>query len=172
MVSNTVDTSKSLSLNSLTGFGRLDVICRCISNAFFLSNNFRKDVILHIFFNKNKMILRINGATVRGINPDERAIAGVLKRVFQKLPTPKGIDFFRGSIEDLIFKHKPMLLDRDGEPYKCEKSEPPSFLIGDQLGYPPEYKNLLKSLKKVSLGSEEYLSSQTITILNYLLDQI
>ena len=72
LISNTVDTSKSLSLNSLTGYGRLDVICRCISNAFFLSNNFRRDVVLYIFFIKNKMILRIEGATVRGINPDEK----------------------------------------------------------------------------------------------------
>ena len=172
IISNTVDTSKSLSLNSLTGYGRLDVICRCISNAFFLSNNFRRDVVLYIFFKKNKMILRIDGATVRGINPDERAIAGILKRVFQKSPISLGIDFFRGSIDDLILKHTPILLDRYGESYKFEKSEFHSFLIGDQLGYPPEYVDILKSLKKVSLGSKEYLSSQTISILNFLLDQI
>jgi tRNA pseudouridine-54 N-methylase len=117
------------------------------------------------------MILRIEGATVRGINPDERAIAGVLKRVFQKLPTPKGIEFFRGSIDDLILNYNPILLDRYGESYKYKESDSHSFLIGDQLGYPPEYEDLLKRLKKVSIGSQEYLSSQTISILNFLLDQ-
>ncbi len=167
IISNTVDTSKSLSLNSLTGYGRLDVICRCISSAFFLSNNIRKDVVVYVFFSINNMILKIDGATVRGLNPDERAIAGVLKRVFQKLPS-SGIDFFRGSIEDLVAEHHPIVLDRQGKHLKSEMSKYHSFLIGDQLGYPSEYEDLLVNLEKVSLGLKEYLSSHTITILNFL----
>ncbi|MHA2094281.1 MAG: hypothetical protein ACW98F_06600 [Candidatus Hodarchaeales archaeon] len=52
ITSNTVDNTKPLSINSLTSYGRLDVLCRCISTAFFLSNDFRKNVHLYIYFAK------------------------------------------------------------------------------------------------------------------------
>jgi tRNA (pseudouridine54-N1)-methyltransferase len=169
IISNTVDTTKTLSLNSLTNFGRIDVLCRCIASAFFLSNSFRKNIRLSIFFTLNNSILQIDGSTVRGINPDERAIAGVLKRVFKGSDVP-GIRFFEGKLEELVSKYQPAMLDRHGEIYKSEFPHYESFIIGDQLGYPQEYEKLFTKLKKISLGINEYLSSQTITILNYLLD--
>ncbi|UCE15125.1 MAG: tRNA (pseudouridine(54)-N(1))-methyltransferase TrmY, partial [Candidatus Heimdallarchaeota archaeon] len=49
VMSNSVDTSKPLALNSITAYGRLDVICRCITSAFYLSNEFRRDVTLKIY---------------------------------------------------------------------------------------------------------------------------
>jgi len=170
MISNTVDTSKPLSLNSLTGYGRLDVICRCISNSFFLSNNFRKNVILQIYFNINKLILEIDGSTVRGINPDERAIAGVLKRVFSGLDYA-GIRFYKGTLTSLLSEYQPAILDQKGEQLRSGILKYQSFLIGDQVGYPSGYEQSFIELKKVSLGSIEYLSSQTINILNFRLDQ-
>ena len=170
ITSNTVDTSKPLSLNSLTGYGRLDVICRCISSSFFLSNDFRKDVVLHIFFNINNQILEIDGSIVRGINPDERAIAGVLKKVFKGLDY-KGIKLYKGTLTDLILKFQPVILDRKGKQLQNRLSKFQSFMIGDQLGYPSDYENSFKTLDKISLGSIEYLSSQTINILNFRLDQ-
>jgi tRNA (pseudouridine54-N1)-methyltransferase len=164
-----VDTSKPLSINSLTSYGRLDVLCRCISTAFFLSNGFRKEIQLYIYFTIDKSILQIDGSTVRGINPDERAIAGILKRVFRGLPFP-GIRFYSGNLEDLLTKYEPVMLDIHGEVNPKEIITNQSFLIGDHLGYPVEHENLISQLKKISLGSNEYLSSQTITILNYMLD--
>ena len=170
IVSNTVDTSKPLSLNSLTGYGRLDVLCRCISSSFFLSNRFRKDVILHIYFNINKLILEINGSTVRGINPDERAIAGVLKRIFSGLDY-SGIKFYKGTLTNLLSEFQPVLLDQKGRQLQSRFLKYQSFLIGDQVGYPSGYEQSFLGLEKISLGSIEYLSSQTINILNFRLDQ-
>ncbi|MHA1993524.1 MAG: hypothetical protein ACW97Z_03215 [Candidatus Hodarchaeales archaeon] len=170
IISNTVDTSQPLSINSLTSYGRLDVLCRCISTAFFLSNGFRKDVLLYIYFTLDKSILQIDGSTVRGINPDERAIAGILKRVFRGLPFP-GIRFYTGNLEELLVDHKPVMLDIHGEGNPRNFTTSQSFLIGDHLGYPIEHTNLFSKLKKISLGANEYLSSQTITVLNYILDQ-
>jgi len=170
MISNTVDTSKPLSLNSLTGYGRLDVICRCISNSFFLSNRFRKDVILQIYFDINKLILEIDGSIVRGINPDERAIAGVLKRIFNGLDY-SGIRFYKGILADLLTEFQPVILDQKGSLLQSGFSKHQSFLIGDQVGYPSGYEQIFIELEKISLGSIEYLSSQTINILNFRLDQ-
>lgn len=171
VISNTVDTSKPLSLNSLTGYGRLDVLCRCINAAFFLSNDFRKDVILNIYFRISNKILEIWGEEVRGINPDERAIAGVLKRVFNGHSYP-GIRFYSSNLEQCLKKQKIIVIDRKGEQSPHVIDEYDSFLFGDQVGFQKEIYPLLSQLPKFSLGSPEYLSSQAITIINYLLDSV
>lgn len=171
IISNTVDTSKSLSVNSLTGYGRLDVICRCINSAFFLSNEFRRNVILKVFFRKNGKVLEIQGEKVRGINPDERAIAGVLKRVF-KGQSYKGIQFYQTTLENVIKAEKPAILESGGIYSTQTVKTKEVFLIGDQLGFPEEEYHLFSNLDKISLGKFKYLSSQTITIINYLLDSV
>ncbi|MFX0182821.1 MAG: hypothetical protein ACFE95_07025 [Candidatus Hodarchaeota archaeon] len=172
IISNTVDTSKPLFLNSLTGYGRLDVLCRCITAAFFLSDKFRKDVILTLYFRKNEKILEIQGSNVRGINPDERAIAGVLKRVFSGKKYP-GLTFYRENLENLLTRFKPYVLDGSGETFFQKfDSINYTFLIGDQMGFLEEDRHLLGKFDKISLGSHVYLSSQTITILNFLLDNL
>lgn len=169
VISNTVDTSKPLALNSLTAYGRLDVLCRCITAAFFLSDDFRKDVVLGIFFRKNAKILEIQGDKVRGINPDERAIAGVLKKVFQGRKF-SGISFYSQNIETIVNNRKIIVLDAAGDSPAHLLNDNEYFLIGDQMGFLEEDRYLFTDLQRLSLGSQTYLSSQTITILNHLLD--
>lgn len=171
VISNTVDTSRPLALNSLTGYGRLDVLCRCITAAFFFSDEFRKDVTLGIYFRINDKILEIQGDKVRGINPDERAIAGVLKKVFQGRKF-LGIRFYSGKLENFIKNQKIVVFDSTGDYSIHLLKDYDSFLIGDQIGFLEEDKHLLTKLPTLSLGSHLYLSSQTITILNYLLDKM
>lgn len=169
IISNTVDTSKPLSLNALTAYGRLDVLCRCIPAAFFLSNEFRRDVVLEVFFRTNQKVLEIQGNTVRGINPDERAIAGVLKRIFKGFKYP-GTRFYNCSLETLLKDQNPLILDTYGarSPLLLDKNN--FFIIGDHLGLLEEDYKILAKFMKFSLGRNVYLSSQTITILHYLLD--
>ena len=169
IVSNTVDITKPLPLNSLTAYGRIDVLCRCISTSFYLSNQFRKDVILIILFIQNQKILTIDGSIVKGINPDERAIAGILKKVFQGAPY-KGIAISTGNLIDLLKKYQPLMLDIQGEEIDKFTLNSRSFIIGDHQGYPNNYAMSFKALTKVSLGSIEYLSSQVLSILNYKID--
>ena len=169
VISNTVDTSKPLFLNSLTAYGRLDVLCRCINAAFFLSNDFRKDVVLSIFFRINNIVMEIWGDEVRGINPDERAIAGVLKRVFNGHSYP-GIRFYSSNPKQYLQKQKFMVIDRRGDQSLHKLKKYDSFLLGDQTGFHKETYARLSNQPKMSLGNSTYLSSQVITILNYLLD--
>jgi tRNA (pseudouridine54-N1)-methyltransferase len=171
VISNTVDTSKPLSLNSLTGYGRLDVLCRCINAAFFLSNTFRKDVILCIYFWINDKIMEIWGNQVHGINPDERAIAGVLKRVFNGYSHP-GIRFYSSDLEHFLQKQKFIIIDERGDHSLHLLNEYDSYLLGDQMGFPKQINAYFSNQPKLSLGNSTYLSSQVITILNYLLDKI
>ncbi|MHA1331904.1 MAG: hypothetical protein ACTSR2_12595 [Candidatus Hodarchaeales archaeon] len=175
VLSHTVDISKPLSLNSLTSYGRLDVICRCITSTFYLSNNFRKDVILKIFFLQNNKLMVLNGNKVKGLNPDERAVAGVLRKVFSGKKFP-GIEIESKNLDELMTEEKYIVLDREGHDFEEIKADlrqaPYSFLIGDQVGFPDDVRSLIQDKIKLTLGKIEYLSSQTITILHYLLDQI
>ncbi len=171
IISNTVDTNLPLSLNSLTAYGRLDVICRCISASFYLSDTFRKEVLLSVILLKSGKIMHIEGDKVRGINPDERAIAGVLKQVFKGKNYP-GITFFEGSFDTFIVDHTPIVLMNTESPLENFPQKYRSFIIGDQVGYSDEFKELINQFPKASLGPNTYLSSQTITILHYLLDKL
>ncbi len=171
IISNTVDTSKPLLLNSLTSYGRLDVLCRCISSAFFLSNNFRKEVILEIFFQINEQILEIVGELVQGLNPDERAIAGVLKRIFSGKSYP-GAFLKPGSLKQVIEKYPLVMVTEDGKQSFEILKNYNSFLIGDHIGFLEEFNSLFNNLEKISLGKKMYLSSQTITIIHYHLDTL
>jgi tRNA (pseudouridine54-N1)-methyltransferase len=155
----------------LTGYGRLDVLCRCINAAFFLSNDFRKDVVLSIYFRINGKIMEIWGDKVRGINPDERAIAGVLKRVFNGRTLP-GIRFYSSNLEHFLQQQKFIIIDRKGDQLLHLLNEYDSFLLGDQVGFPKQINANFSIQPKLSLGNSTYLSSQVITILNYLLDNI
>jgi len=169
IISNTVDVSKPLSLNSLTAYGRLDVICRCISSAFYLSDDFRKDVVLSIFFQKNKKIIEIDGNKVRGLNPDERAIAGVLKKVFTGKFFP-GINIQSKELDMILQDESILLLDKNGIKLDSTISESNIFIIGDHLGFQIENEVLFKKFRRISLGKTEYMSSQVITILHFLMD--
>ncbi len=170
IISNAVDIRKPLSLNSLTAYGRIDVLCRCISSSFYLSNEFRKDVLLLIYFVQNNKLLTIDGSNVKGINPDERAIAGILKKVFLGA-NYNGITISDRDLPDLLNKHQPLMLDLHGEEINKFTLNSKTFIIGDHLGYPDAHQSDFEKLTKVSLGLKEYLSSQVISILNYKIDR-
>ena len=92
-----------------------------------------------------------------------------MKKVFKGL-NYNGIKFYKGTLDDLLSKHQPVILDHTGEELKENFSQFHSFLIGDQTGYSSEFVESFKKHKIISLGNVEYLSSQTINILNFKLD--
>ena len=46
--SKTVTNPNYINLNDLPGAGRLDLVCRCVTNALFISNDMRRDTIIHV----------------------------------------------------------------------------------------------------------------------------
>jgi len=82
-----------------------------------------------------------------------------------------GIRFYKGTLTELLSEYQPVILDQNGKQLRREFSKDQSFLIGDQVGYPSGYEKFFNELERISLGSVEYLSSQTINILNFKLDQ-
>jgi tRNA pseudouridine-54 N-methylase len=57
--------------------------------------------------------------------------------------------------------------------YKKEDFNEPVFVLGDHEGFNKQTKKYLKkNIKRLSLGPQIYFTSQSITIINYELDNL
>lgn len=151
------------SLNNLTQ-GRMDEVARFIHNVLFLSHRMRRDAVAKITLFEGPwapLTISIRGDNVKGLHPDERSIGGFLlnamKRFLEGKTLPPGVEV-KKSVE------LPMgtVLDEGGERRVPRTSY---FYIGGPKGFPVEPPG-----EKISLGGEVYTASQTVTIVNYLLD--
>ena len=111
----------SLNINNLSGEGRLDILCRILTNAFFLGGGdvkFRKNSELWVYFQSYGKKIIFKGNEIRGMNPDERSQAGILKKVFsgQKIP---GIEYSSANwIEVLEIFPDCVVLDGIGNEFR------------------------------------------------------
>ncbi len=152
------DLPGSINLNNLSEH-RIDVLCRVMTSAFYLDNDFRRDVKLII--KANNVVLELDGSRLKGVRPDERTNAGILRKVLSGGSQP-GI---RALPEYVIPEHA-FWLDMAGEYYKDkDPGQDPVFVVGGEKGMTvPENAN------KISLGKKSYLASHCVTILNHWMD--
>ena len=166
----TANPSPNISLNNLPGEGRLDVLCRTLTAALFVSNGFRKDTELWAYFQSYGKVLIINGLEARGLNPDERSQAGLLKKVFSGMNV-SGFTFKSGDWREIFSTFQTLnLLDPNGENFAKKKFQSYTFVLGDHLGLESSELEVFKDNSKISLGSQIYLTSQCTSIIHYLLD--
>ncbi|MFH1211395.1 MAG: tRNA (pseudouridine(54)-N(1))-methyltransferase TrmY [Candidatus Woesearchaeota archaeon] len=164
-------TSSDFSLDNLPEAGRMDLVCRTISNALWISNDLRKDTAIHVAMNgppcPPKMI-SFFGENLSGILPDERSIglavkttlkAGMDLKLEEKKEAFPGIAVAKKSFESLIKeKSKTSQLvylhpkGKDLREFKFEKDV--CFVLGDFIGLPPKTEKLLDRLgaERISLG--------------------
>ncbi|MFB6148782.1 MAG: tRNA (pseudouridine(54)-N(1))-methyltransferase TrmY [Halobacteriales archaeon] len=72
-------TTPEFDLDDLAGgAGRLDVLCRCVNAAFFLSHGIRDSVRLFLVL-QDELTIRLEGSELRYLNPDERNIGSMLR---------------------------------------------------------------------------------------------
>ena len=69
-------------LNDLPA-GRVDVLCRCVCAALFVSHGVRKSVHVWLVLRDAGLTVCVDGAEVRGLHPDERSIAAALRRALR-----------------------------------------------------------------------------------------
>ncbi len=89
LVSHTVDPSGAWELDDLAGgAGRVDVLCRAITMALFTSHGIRADTDVTLVFTAGEpSAVRISGASVNRLNPDERSTAARIRNA-QRHPHP------------------------------------------------------------------------------------
>ena len=184
-------TSPEFNLNDLPGSGgRMDLVCRCISSALWVSNDLRRDTRIFITFegptNPPKTIV-FDGYSLKGVNPDERNIASHIKKALriglnlqlnQEIEVSPGIKIAKRSFESIIKekskKMQLLYLHPEGKDIKDIKIERDvAFILGDHVGIPKKTERLIERVKaeRVSLGKRVYLASHAIVIANYELDR-
>lgn len=182
ILGHTAALGPGFSLNDLPGDGgRMDVLCRAIGAAFFLSHDLRRDVEVTLLL-QDKIQIRLVGRRLRHLNPDERSTAALLRHALERLgeeeveSTP-GIFVSSGDLTATLDRlgqlgAHPIVLYEEGTPFhRYSMPNDPAFFLSDHLPFTPTDEAALADLPHLSLGRQRLHTSQCITILHYLLDQ-
>ncbi len=171
--------------------GRMDIACQIVIMAFFMSNQMRNNVKLHLIFNgppdPTKHIEMFPGKSLGEDSEHDiskKDVAGLIKKLLYKYKQGQKNEVMPGYwiekknfvkvIEELGKESPVFILDKKGEDIRnIEIGENPVFILGDQEGIPKhEMKNLKKlNIKKVSVGDKMYFASQALTIVQNELDR-
>ncbi len=174
----------------LKNAGRLDIVCNVIIHTFFISNNLRRDVRLHLIFYgppnpPRHIILEIKKNTPIS----KKDIGGLLKRILFKgesLEKGNRVKVFPGCwienksflqlIKELRKEKKIFILNKRGEDIRKVKGEDLKkgvFVLGDHEGLPrKEFQRLRRKEELLSLGKKTYFSSQSVILLHNELDRL
>ncbi|MEM5773035.1 MAG: tRNA (pseudouridine(54)-N(1))-methyltransferase TrmY [Candidatus Aenigmatarchaeota archaeon] len=177
-------------LNDLAGSGRIDLVCRCISNAFFISEAIRKDVCFHAVLEGPKdppKLVSFFGDELKRVTPDERNIGAWINKALnvglglkkgEEKRVADGIIVAKKSFEELIRekakKSQLIYLHPKGKDIReFDFKENFCFVLGDHKGLPKKTESLLERIgaEKVSVGKIIYLASHVIVICHNELDR-
>jgi len=176
------------SLNDLTGAGRMDVLCRCVSQALFVSHGVRKDVEVYLLLNgppnPPKAVL-IKGGEVRRMGPDERNVAGHLRKALgvecrsSWVKVQSGVYVAKKGLEELLSelsqRYSVVYLKEDGLDISCATiPKNPLFVIGDHEGLTEEQERVVGNFStlKLSLSPISLMAEQCVVIVHFILDRM
>jgi len=84
VIGHDAPTTPDFALDDLAGAaGRLDVLCRCVTSAFFLSHAIREDVRVHLVLD-DAFTVTFEGSDLRRLNPDERSTAALIRGALER----------------------------------------------------------------------------------------
>lgn len=184
-------TTPNFSLDNLQDAGRMDLVCRAISNALYISNDLRRDTVIHVAMSGPSdppKLISFYGETLKGIEPDERAIARAIQEALKqgkdlKLDQEKevspGIKIAKKSFERLVKEKSKdcqlIYLHKKGEDIrKTEFEENVLFIFGDHIGLPRKTEKLLQNLgaEKINIGPKMLFASHCIIVVHNELDRL
>jgi tRNA (pseudouridine54-N1)-methyltransferase len=184
-------TTGDFSLNDLPGAaGRMDILCRCINSALFLSHGMRRDVNIHLVLLGDPdpgKIVRFNGEQLRYLSPDERSSGSLIKKALEKDATEyesqstPGVWIRRGGVEKLLTEfaensRRIYYLHESGEDMRNVSSFPDDavFILGDHMGVTEEEEIAIKTISSgtLSIGPLSLHSDHCIIIILNELDRI
>ncbi len=184
IIGQKASASPVFSLLDLPGTsGRLDVLLRCLRAALLVSHGLRRDTVVYLVLQGGPSAprtLRIEGAAVRFVRPDERSLANMVQKALATPLAPSGfavhragIALARGGLEVVLEDLGP------ATPYVLEEGAPdvrgmaleardPVFFVGDHLGFDDDTRARIASLGAVpfSVGPVSVHADDAIVILS------
>jgi tRNA (pseudouridine54-N1)-methyltransferase len=179
-------TTPDFSLDDLAGgAGRLDVLCRCVNSAFFLSHAIREEVRVHLVL-RDELTVRFEGSELRRLNPDERSTAALIRGALDQrdeaighveVESSPGVHLskrgFEPVLEEVARDGTVVQLHEDGDPVvEVEPPENPVFVLSDHHDFGDEEESLLAEAadRRVRLGPELLHADHAITVAHNYLD--
>jgi len=186
VVGHDAPTTPEFSLDDLAGgAGRLDVLCRCVTSAFFLSHAIREDVRVHLVL-ADEYTVSFDGGELRRLNPDERSTAALVRTALEEreeaighipVETSPGVSLtrrgFEGTVEDVAARGTVVELHEDGDPVvDVETPANPVFVLSDHHDFTDREAGLLADTadERVSLGPERLHADHAVTVAHNYLD--
>ncbi len=183
-------TSGDYPLNDMPGSaGRMDILCRCVNNALFLSHGMRRDVQVHLLLLGEPdpgKVIRFDGEKLRYLNPDERSSGSLIKKALAKnafdneVQSTLGVWLRRGELGTLLdeFKSKgiPMVyLREDGNDIRDVSASLADavFIMGDHMGVTENEEEMILSAgaRILSVGPLSLHSDHCTILVNNELDR-
>ncbi|MDD1707673.1 MAG: tRNA (pseudouridine(54)-N(1))-methyltransferase TrmY, partial [Methanoregulaceae archaeon] len=167
-------TAGDFSLNDMPGgAGRMDILCRCVNTALFLSHGMRRDVEVFLILlgppNPPRTIL-FSGEKVRYLSPDERSAGSLIKKALNvpasdefRESTP-GVYVRRGGLRELFAGYPFVLLDESGTDVRIVSALPGNYLLSDHLNLTEEEIKETGELPVYSVGPKALHADHTITV--------
>ena len=174
-------TTGGFNLNDMPGgAGRMDVLCRSVNTALFLSHDLRRDVTVYLVLlggtDAPKTIM-FSGEKVRSLNPDERSAGALIKKALE-IPvgeefreSTRGVYVRRGGLSRLLGEHTFAVLDEGGEDIATVTAFPEAFLLSDHMDFTPEELDLTCDCPRYCVGPKILHADHTITVLLNILDR-
>lgn len=173
------------SLNDLPGAaGRMDILCRCVNAALFLSHDLRRDVRVYLVLKGEPAppkLIRFDGSGVRYLSPDERSAASLIRKALEKnaqgfwTESTPGVSVRKGELGDLLseLNMKITYLREDGGDVRGRSFEEPLFVLGDHLGVTDDEEKLIEGYGHdvVSVGPFSLHADHCIILLHNEMDR-
>jgi tRNA (pseudouridine54-N1)-methyltransferase len=181
-----VPTTADFSLDDLTsGAGRLDVLCRCVNSAFFLSHAIREDVRTHLVL-ADAFTVTFDGSEVRRLNPDERSTAARIRGALAEreeaighvpAEASPGVSIrrvgFEQTLRDVADGSTVVELHEAGTPVVgSDPPDDPAFVLSDHHDFTEREADLLAAVadERVRLGPHAMHADHAITVAHNYLD--
>jgi tRNA (pseudouridine54-N1)-methyltransferase len=165
--------------------GRLDVLCRCVSAALFLSHAVREDVRVHLVL-ADAFTVSFDGSAVRRLNPDERSTAARIRGALDEreeaighipVETSPGVSLrrvgFEQTLRDVADESTVVQLHEAGTPIvDVDPPENPAFVLSDHRDFTDTEEQLLETEAdaRVRLGPRALHADHAITVAHNYLD--
>jgi tRNA (pseudouridine54-N1)-methyltransferase len=186
IVGHDAPTTPDFSLDDLAGgAGRLDVLCRCVTSAFFRSHSIREAVRVHLVVG-DEYTVRFDGREIRRLNPDERSTAALIRGALAeraaaigRMPAESspGVSIrrmgFEATLDDLASAATVIELHESGDPVvDVDPPADPLFVLSDHRDFTDREASLLADAadERVRLGPEILHADHAITVAHNYLD--
>ena len=182
IIGQKASSTEEFILDDLPGTsGRLDVLVRCLRAAMLSSHGIRRGVVVYLVLLGGPLaprVVRVDGAAVVFLRPDERSLAVRMKKVLASRddePLARAGASYPWVTDD-VDGATPWILD-EGAPDIRETAELASthglFVIGDHLGIPDDIRAQLDALgaRRISIGPVSVHADDAVTLVTNELDR-